>query len=142
MLLLIAVCAVIVMASVIDDHSAVLKKQIRLIPQKGFYYIGILQSDSLPEQGKMVAGIKAALASRGYREKDNIRIDVFSADGDEKKLDAQAKNFVKDKKDLIITVGTDATKACVLETKSVPIVGVGMLPPESNNFFDNSYNLT
>lgn len=34
MLLLIAVCAVIVMASVIDDHSAVLKKQIRLIPQK------------------------------------------------------------------------------------------------------------
>lgn len=68
MLLLIAVCAVIVMASVIDDHSAVLKKQIRLIPQKGFYYIGILQSDSLPEQGKMVAGIKAALASRGYRE--------------------------------------------------------------------------
>ena len=142
MLLLIAVCAVIVMASVIDDHSAVLKKQIRLIPQKGFYYIGILQSDSLPEQGKMVAGIKAALASRGYREKDNIRIDVFSADGDEKKLDVQAKNFVKDKKDLIITVGTDATKACVLETKSVPIVGVGMLPPESNNFFDNSYNLT
>lgn len=90
MLLLIAVCAVIVMASVIDDHSAALKKQIRLIPQKGFYYIGILQSDSLPEQGKMVAGIKAALASRGYREKDNIRIDVFSADGDEKKLDAQA----------------------------------------------------
>lgn len=77
MLLLIAVCAVIVMASVIDDHSAVLKKQIRLIPQKGFYYIGILQSDSLPEQEKMVAGIKAALASRGYREKDNIRIDVF-----------------------------------------------------------------
>ena len=142
MLLLIAVCAVIVMASVIDDHSVALKKQIRLIPQKGFYYIGILQSDSLPEQGKMVAGIKAALASRGYREKDNIRIDVFSADGDEKKLDAQAKNFVKDKKDLIITVGTDATKACVLETKSVPIVGVGMLPPESNNFFDNSYNLT
>lgn len=142
MLLLIAVCAVIVMASVIDDHSAVLKKQIRLIPQKGFYYIGILQSDSLPEQGKMVAGIKAALASRGYREKDNIRIDVFSADGDEKKLDVQAKNFVKDKKDLIITVGTDATKACVLATKSVPIVGVGMLPPESNNFFDNSYNLT
>ena len=90
----------------------------------------------------MVAVIKAALASRGYREKDNIRIDVFSADGDEKKLDAQAKKFVKDKKDLIITVGTDATKACVLETKSVPIVGVGMLPPESNNFFDNSYNLT
>lgn len=45
-------------------------------------------------------------------------------------------------KDLIITVGTDATKACVLATKSVPIVGVGMLPPESNNFFDNSYNLT
>lgn len=69
MLLLIAVCAVIVMASVIDDHSAALKKQISLIPQKGFYYIGILQSDSLPEQGKMVAGIKAALASRGYREK-------------------------------------------------------------------------
>ena len=67
MLLLIAVCAVIVMASVIDDHSAVLKKQIRLIPQKGFYYIGILQSDSLPEQGKMVAGIKAALASRGRK---------------------------------------------------------------------------
>lgn len=43
---------------------------------------------------------------------------------------------------MIITVGTDATKACILETKSVPIVGVGMLPPESNNFFDNSYNLT
>ena len=40
MLLLIAVCAVIVMASVIDDHSVALKKQIRIIPQKGFYYIG------------------------------------------------------------------------------------------------------
>ncbi|MFC2421857.1 MAG: hypothetical protein ACFNO4_05100, partial [Dialister invisus] len=59
MLLLITVCAVIAMASVIGDHSATLKKQIKLIPHKGFYYIGILQSDSLPEQGKMVAGIKA-----------------------------------------------------------------------------------
>lgn len=39
----------------------------------------------------MVAGIKAALASRGYREKDNIRIDVFSADGDEKNLMSKLK---------------------------------------------------
>lgn len=141
MLLLIAVCAVIAMASAIGDNSAALKKQIKLIPQKRFYYVGILQSDSLPEQEKMVAGIKAALESKGYREKDNIRIDVFSGGGDGERLTAQAKKFVKEKKDLIIAVGTDAVKACTLETKTVPVVGVGMFSQGSNNFFDNSYNL-
>lgn len=40
MLLLIAVCAVIVMASVIDDHSAALKKKSGLFHKKDFIISG------------------------------------------------------------------------------------------------------
>lgn len=141
-LILITICVAIAMTSVLRDNSTALKKAIKLIPHKSVYNVGILQSDSSPEQEKMVAGIKAALASKGYREKDNIRFDVFSADGNEENLSIQAKLFIKDKKDLIITVGTDAAKACAFETKTIPIVGVGMLPPENNELFENSYNLS
>ena len=57
MLLLIAVCVVIVMASVIDDHSVALKKQIRLIPQKGFYYTGTGKNGCWNKSGFGIEGV-------------------------------------------------------------------------------------
>lgn len=140
--LLIAASIAAVILSITDSSSSALKNNIKLISHKGFYYVGILQSDSLPEQEKMVSGVKAALASKGYREKDNVMFEVLDAKGDAKALDAQAKSFVKNKKDMIIAVGTDSAKACAKETKTIPIVGVGVFRLRSDPSFENNYNLT
>ena len=84
MLLLIAVCAVIVMASVIDDHSAALKKQIRLIPQKGFYYIALkaqvpIVLIGIDYETKTISATKAIMPS-GDINKDMREIKLYFKD--------------------------------------------------------------
>ena len=60
------------------------------IPQKNVYSIGVLQSESLPEQDKMVAGALAGLESSGYANGERLHIEVINANGDDKKLERGA----------------------------------------------------
>jgi putative ABC transport system substrate-binding protein len=112
------------------------------IPQKNVYSIGVLQSESLPEQDKMVAGALAGLESSGYANGERLHIEVINANGDDKKLERGAKKFSSNKKDLIIAVGTDSAKALAKVTKNIPVVGVGVYLFKSDEVFKSHENFT
>lgn len=77
------------------------EESIKPIPQKNVYSIGVLQSESLPEQDKMVAGALAGLESSGYANGERLHIEVINANGDDKKLERGAKKFSSNKKILL-----------------------------------------
>lgn len=110
------------------------------IPPKSTYAVGILQSDDLPEQDKMTAGVLAALEAEGY--KDNVKVEVVKANSNEKKLEETSKKFVRNKKDLIIAVGTDSAKEVAKVTKAIPVVGVGVMNFKRDKAFSDHRNFT
>ncbi len=142
MLLLAAVGAVAVMASVINEGSEEIKQNIKLISHKNIYRVAILQENSFPEYEKMTSGAKAALASKGYREGENISFKILNGEGNADALEKQSRELINSNPDLIIAVGTEAAKAAAAGTKVVPVVGIGVFRLESDEAFKDHYNLT
>ena len=142
-MLIFAVCN-IAMAIMLYQSSSPepVNEDVLPIAAKNVYSIGILQSDDLAEQNKMTAGVLAALEAEGYSKGGRAKIDMVQAKGNDKKLEAGAKKFARDKKDLIIAVGTDSAKAAAKVTKSIPIVGVGVMNFKKDSDFEGHHNLT
>ena len=112
------------------------------IPAKDVYSIGILQADDLPEQDKMLEGVLASLEAGGYHDGKNIKIDIIKGEGNEKKLSNGAKKFARNKKDLLIAIGSPSAKAAAEATKTIPVVGVGVLYFQKNEAYEDFDNFT
>lgn len=112
------------------------------IPAKDVYHIGILKSDDLPEQDKMLEGVLASLEAGGYHDGKNVKIDILKGDGNEKKLLNGAKKFARNKKDLLIAIGSPSAKAAAEVTKTIPVVGVGVLYFQKNEAYEDLENFT
>ncbi|CUH97528.1 putative secreted protein [Propionispora sp. 2/2-37] len=87
------------------------------------YRIGVLQlvqHGALDDANK---GFVDGLASRGYRNGENITIDQQNAQGDQSNLKTISQRFVNNKVDLIYAIATPAAQAVANETKTIPIVG-------------------
>lgn len=112
------------------------------IPQKEVYNIGILQAANLPEKDKMTEGVLESLKAGGYVDGKNCKIEVIKANGNEKKLENGAKKMIRGKKDLIITIGSQATHTVSALTKNIPIVGVGVLYFQKDEELMQAKNLT
>lgn len=126
-MLIFAVCNIAMAVILYQSSSAEpVNEDVLPIAAKDVYSIGILQSDDLAEQDKMTAGVLAALEGEGY-SKGRVKIDIAKAKGNDKKLEASAKKFARDRKDLIIAIGTDSAKAAAKVTKNIPVVGVGVM---------------
>lgn len=143
LMLIFAVCNV-VMAVMLYQSSLLepVNEDVVPVAAKNVYSIGILQSDDLAEQNKMTAGVLAALEAEGYSKGGRAKIDIVQAKGNDKKLETSAKKFARDKKDLIIAIGTDSAKAAVKATKNIPIVGVGVMNFKKDKDFAGHRNLT
>ena len=59
------------------------------IARKEVYSIGILQSDDLPEQDKMLQGVMASLEAGGYRDGKNMKLEIVKAAGSDRKVKPQ-----------------------------------------------------
>lgn len=116
--------------------------QVGYIPAKSMYTIGILQGENLPEQDKMTEGVMAALEAGGYQKGKNVKIELIKAAGDEGKLKKGAEKLARSEKDLIIAVGSCAARAAVKSTKSIPVVGVGVLYFQKDDAFSDCDNVT
>lgn len=116
--------------------------QMKPIPNKPLYYVGVLQESDVPEQEKMVKGIQDALAARGYTEGKNIKITVKSAGGDSNKLKEFARKMASDQEDLVIAVGTESAKAMASVTKTLPVVGVNVVHFKTDQTFTSHSNMT
>jgi len=85
--------------------------------------IGVIQ---LVQHGALDAANKGfvdGLASRGYKDGENIKIDQQNAQGDQSNLKTISQRFVNNKVDLIYAIATPAAQIVANETKTIPIVG-------------------
>ncbi|WP_407922276.1 ABC transporter substrate binding protein [Anaerosporomusa subterranea] len=91
------------------------------------YQIGVLQMvqhGALDDSNK---GFVDGLASRGYKNGENIKIDQQNAQGDQANLKTISQRFVNNKVDLIFAIATPAAQIVANETKTIPIVGAAIV---------------
>ena len=125
-----------------DTKTATVKNNIQSIPQKVVYHIGILKEGNNLSQNRMEEGVRAILEVKGYKDKENVRYEVISSDGDSKNLGNLAQLLAKRKKDMIIALGTDASKAAARATKTIPIVAIGVYQFKTDEEWKDCFNVT
>jgi putative tryptophan/tyrosine transport system substrate-binding protein len=84
--------------------------------------LGLLAPDSAETAASGVKAITEPLAELGYVEGRNLVIEARFADGREERLPALAAELVRERVDLIVTLGTPAARAAQAATASIPIV--------------------
>jgi putative tryptophan/tyrosine transport system substrate-binding protein len=84
--------------------------------------IGILVPEPGRAESQSVKGLRDGLKELGYKEKENIVVEMRDAKGDREALKPMANELVSNKVDLIFTTGTRATQAARAATSAIPIV--------------------
>ena len=84
-----------------------------------------------------IESLRAGLRELGYVEGKTIRIEYRWAEGRYETLPALAADLVKQKAALILTQGTDGTRAAKGATKTIPIVMIGVSDPTVTGLVDS-----
>lgn len=85
--------------------------------------IQLVQHGALDDSNR---GFVDGLASKGYKDGVNIKIDQQNAQGDQSNLKTISQRFVNNKVDLIFAIATPAAQIVANETKTIPIVGAAI----------------
>ena len=84
--------------------------------------IGILIPEAGRSETQSVKGLREVLKELGYKEKENIVVEIRDGKGDRAALKPMANELVDKKVDLIFTTGTRATEVAIAATNKIPIV--------------------
>jgi putative ABC transport system substrate-binding protein len=84
--------------------------------------IGILIPESGRSETQSIKGLRDGLKELGYKERENILVEIRDAKGDRAALKPMANELVRKKVDLIFTTGTRSTQAAMAATSDIPIV--------------------
>jgi putative tryptophan/tyrosine transport system substrate-binding protein len=84
--------------------------------------LGIIIPESGRAETQSIKGLRDALRELGYKERENILIEMRDAKGDRAALKAMANELVSKKTNLIFTTGTRSTRAAMDATSDIPIV--------------------
>ena len=97
------------------------------------YKIGVTQIITHPALDACRKGFYDQLAKEGFVEGKNVTYDYRNPEGDMSLVASIAKKFATEKKDLIYTISTPSTQACVAATKgtNIPVIFGGMTDPVS-----------
>ena len=98
---------------------------------KKMYHVGIAQ---LVEHAALDAANKGfvdGLASKGYKEGQNVKFDKQNAQADQSNLQNIAQRFVSNKVDLICAIATPTAQTMANATKDIPIVGTAITDYEA-----------
>ena len=98
---------------------------------KKMYNVGIAQ---LVEHAALDAANKGfvdGLASKGYKEGQNVKFDKQNAQADQSNLQNIAQRFVSNKVDLICAIATPTAQTMANATKDIPIVGTAITDYEA-----------
>lgn len=104
------------------------------IPRIGF--IG-LTSPSAPADVARIEGLRTRLRELGYTEGKNIVIEYRWAEGKYDRLPRLAAELVSLNVDVLVTQGTDGTRAAKLATKTIPIVMAAVSDPVATGLVEN-----
>ena len=91
------------------------------------YKVGVLQMVQHGALDDSNRGFVDGLASKGYKDGVNIKIDQQNAQGDQSNLKTISQRFVNNKVDLIYAIATPAAQIVANETKTIPIVGAAIV---------------
>ena len=84
--------------------------------------VGILIPESGRSESQSIKGLRDGLKELGYKERENILVEIRDAKGDRGVLKSMADELVSKKVDLIFTTGTRSTQAAIAATSEIPIV--------------------
>ena len=84
--------------------------------------IGILIPEAGLDESQTVKGFRDGLKEAGYKEGENILVEVEDAKGAREQLQRAINELLSKKVDVILTTGTRATRAAMATTKQIPIV--------------------
>lgn len=102
--------------------SACSSGKVKEVSQENIVNIGISQIAAHPALDSAREGFIEALASKGYKEGENLNLEIQNAEGDIPTSQMIAESFVSKKKNLIFTIGTPAAQAAFNTTKDTPII--------------------
>ncbi len=97
--------------------------------KKEIIKIGIAQIVEHPALDASRKGFIDALASKGFKDKENIEIDFQNAQGDIPTAQTIAQNFVSQKKNMILAIATPTAQAAFNATKDIPILITAVTDP-------------
>ena len=98
--------------------------------------IGLLMlgGETDPDQLSRVAAFREAFAKLGWAEGRNVRIDLRFAAADPERIRSYSAAMLSQAPDVILANGTPVLEAFQKQTRSVPIVFVGVSDPVSAGF--------
>ena len=101
--------------------------------------IGVLISYAESDRAAQseVAAFRGGLAKLGWTEGSNLRIELGWGAADPDKIKALAKELVDLRPDAILSQSTPVTGALARETRTIPIVFVGVSDPIASGFAAN-----
>ena len=92
------------------------------LSQEKMVNIGISQIASHPALDLAREGFIEALNSKGFKEGDNLNLEIQNAEGDIATSQMISQSFISNSKDLIFAVGTPAAQVAFNTTKDIPII--------------------
>ena len=84
--------------------------------------VGILIPESGRPEAQSVKGLRDGLKELGYKERENILLEMRDGKGDRAALKPMANELANKKVDLIFTTGTRSTQAAMAATNEIPII--------------------
>jgi putative tryptophan/tyrosine transport system substrate-binding protein len=84
--------------------------------------IGILIPEAGLHESQTVKGFRDGLKQAGYKEGENIIVEVEDVKGARSQLQSALDELVRKRVDVLFTTGTRATQAAMATTKEIPIV--------------------
>ncbi len=84
--------------------------------------IGIVQIVEHPSLNTIREAFIEQLASKGYKDGENIEIDYQSAQGEQSNLNTICQKFVADKCDMIVAIATPSAQAAANMTADIPVL--------------------
>lgn len=96
------------------------------ISKEGAVKIGISQIASHPALDLAREGFIEALNSKGFKEGENLNLELQNAEGDIPTSQMISQSFISDDKDLIFAIGTPAAQVAYNLTKNTPIIATAV----------------
>ena len=109
-----------------EKKTASTPAQTTTAAKPGLIPVGVVQLVEHEALDATVRGFIDALAERGWKDGEKIRIDRQNAQGDQATLAAIGTRFVSAKSQLIFASSTPALQAMARATKSIPIVATAV----------------
>ncbi len=118
-----AIAAGLIAALVGCKDEAVTTKQQDQMALMPIGIVQIVQHDALDASRK---GIVDALAKRGYKDGQNIKLDIQNAQGDQSNLHNIVNRFISNKDKVIFAIATPSAQSAASQTKDIPIVATAV----------------